>query len=294
MNDIEKLCFEGCGIFGIVYVGAIKYLEEQDITQNVKQYAGTSSGAIIATMLALGYTSEEIYKVLKDINWNKFYDYNIGFFNFFSGYGIYKGDMLHNLYKTIIQNKTNSPNTTFQDLYYTTGKKLYICAVNLSKQGSVYFSVDTHPLMEIHMALRLSTSFPFVFKSLKYKGDYYVDGGVMDNYPMEIFDNCSKALGFNLVTKTSKELKIDGIVCFTKSLISAITEAQNILELHPYKDQTVCIYNPMDSLLTSVLDIGEMKDEFDNYYKLGYDTTQKYFISSFLSSPKQESTQEDH
>lgn len=293
MYEFDKLCFEGCGIFGIVYVGAIKYLEEQDLIKQVSHFSGTSSGAIISTMLNLGYKSNEIYSILKAIDWNKFYDYNIGFLNFFSGYGLYKGNKLHDLYKNIIKNKTNSPNTTFKELYEKTGKKLYMCAINVDKEESVYFSVDTHPFMEIHLALRLSTSFPFVFKSLKYNQEYYVDGGVMDNYPMEVFNDCSKALGFNLVTSSNKKSKIDGIICFTKSVISAMTKSQHNLELHPYKKQTICIYNDVDSLLTSVMDIGDMKDDFDNYYKLGYDTTKKAFNSSGPSQI-QESPQEDH
>lgn len=303
MYYFDKLCFEGCGIFGMVYVGAIKYLEEQDLISNVNFFSGTSSGAIITTMLALGYTSSEIYDVLEKTDWNKLYDYNIGCFNFLSGFGLYKGDKLHKLYKQIIKNKTNSEFTTFKELYLKTGKKLYICAVNANKQRSEYFSVDTHPFMEIHLALRLSTSFPFIFKSLKFRGDYYVDGGVIDNYPIEIFNDTSTALGFNLVTDHKKDLQIKNIIDFTKHMISSMSNAQNMLELNPYKNQTVCIFNNNDSLLTSVMDIGDMKDDLTNYYHLGYNTTVKFFdeykephhdCNVSASLQKQESLEEEN
>lgn len=298
MYYFDKLCFEGCGIFAIIYVGAITYLEKHDLLHQVHEFSGTSSGSIIATMLALEYTATEIFSLFNQLDWNKFYDYNIGFFNFFSDFGIYKGKKLHELYKSIIKNKTNSENTTFKQLFDMNGNKLYICAVNLSTQESIYFSVDTHPDMEIHLALRFSTSFPFIFKSLKYKDDYYVDGGVMDNYPMEVFEDSSCALGFNLETNVNKKEKINNIFGFAKNIISAMTKSQNHLELHPYRDKTISIYNDADSLLTSVLDIGDIKDKAENYFNLGYSTTKKFIENNPTNvsehGSKQESHQEDH
>ncbi len=275
--EFDKLCFEGCGIFGMAYVGGIKYLEEQHFLKNINEYAGTSSGAIVATMLALGYTADEIYGKLELINWNKFYDYNFGFFSLFSGYGIYKGVKLHNFYKDIIKNKTNSKNTTFQELYQNTNKKLYISAINLSKKKITRFSVDTHPHMEIHLALRLSTSLPFIFKTLKYNNDFYIDGGVMDNYPMEAFSDNTKALGFNFMTSPKNHYYINNICEFTTNIISAFTLAQNNLEMNTFENKTITIYSKNDDLLTSVLDIGKMKKELPEYFQLGYDTTKTFF-----------------
>ncbi len=302
MYDFDKLCFEGCGVFGIIYIGALAYLQEQDLLDNISEYAGTSSGSIVAAMLALGYSPKEMYSVFEQLDWGNMYDYNFGIFNLFSGYGLYKGDKIHKFYKTLIKNKTNSENTTFKELYERTNKKLHLCAVNIRTQESIYFSSDTAPDMEIHLAIRLSTSFPFVFKSLKYKDDYYVDGGVMDNYPIEVFKDCERVLGLNLETNVNKIGKVNNIFDFTKNIISAMTKSQNILELHPYKKQTVCIYNEADDLLTSVMEIGKMKDNMPNYFKLGYDTIKLFFrehsesvhITNVESSPPPESPPEDH
>ena len=276
MYEFDKLCFEGGGIFGIAYIGALKYLEEQDLLRNVNAYSGTSSGSIIALMLALGYTNSEMYAFMESVKWDKLYDYNIGCFSFFPGYGLYKGNRLTKLYKDMIKKKTGSSYTTFKELYERTGKKLYVCAVNATQQTTVYFNVDSHPHMELHMALRFSTSYPLVFKSLKYNGDYYVDGGVMDNYPIEAFECDKNVLGLKLLTNPKEDKKIDGMLDFTKHLFGAMMEGQEMAESYPYVEKTVFIEMRSESLLTSVLDIGNSKNEFQFYHDTGYKAMQDF------------------
>jgi len=59
------LSFEGSGVKGIGFVGAIAVAEEKGFTwQNV---AGTSAGAIVATLLASGYTTDEMREVSSNI-----------------------------------------------------------------------------------------------------------------------------------------------------------------------------------------------------------------------------------
>ena len=58
------LTFQGGGPKGIAYLGALEALEEQGALIELKGVAGTSAGAITATLLALGYTSKEMYTTL--------------------------------------------------------------------------------------------------------------------------------------------------------------------------------------------------------------------------------------
>ena len=58
----EGLCFSGGGIKAFSHIGALKALEERNLKFDM--VAGTSSGSIIAVLYALGYSSEEMYKIL--------------------------------------------------------------------------------------------------------------------------------------------------------------------------------------------------------------------------------------
>ena len=62
------ICFAGGGVKGAAHIGVLKALEEENI--EFKYVSGTSSGSIIATLYACGYTSEEIYKTNKIYRWN--------------------------------------------------------------------------------------------------------------------------------------------------------------------------------------------------------------------------------
>ena len=61
----ENLVFEGGGVKGLAFCGALKVLEERGIITDVKGLAGSSAGAITAGLLACGYTSDEILDELK-------------------------------------------------------------------------------------------------------------------------------------------------------------------------------------------------------------------------------------
>ena len=54
------ICFAGGGIKGAAHIGAIKALEEENL--KFDYISGTSSGSIIATLYAAGYSSDEMLK----------------------------------------------------------------------------------------------------------------------------------------------------------------------------------------------------------------------------------------
>ena len=58
--SIDSLVFEGGGVRGIAFGGVIRYLEENNMLDNIKNLAGSSAGAIIATGISIGYKSDEM------------------------------------------------------------------------------------------------------------------------------------------------------------------------------------------------------------------------------------------
>ena len=67
--------FEGGGVKGIGLVGAIKAVEE--FGYNFKNLAGTSAGAIVASLLAVGYTTNEIKSIMDGLEYSKFKQENL-------------------------------------------------------------------------------------------------------------------------------------------------------------------------------------------------------------------------
>ncbi|MGK7392743.1 MAG: patatin-like phospholipase family protein [Candidatus Cyclobacteriaceae bacterium M2_1C_046] len=197
--NFQNLVFEGGGVKGIAYGGALEKLEQKGILSNIKRVAGTSAGAINATLLALGFSHKEVSDVIANTNFKTFEDKS-GWFvpeitRFFKTYGWYRGKKFLDWMGDLIGEKTGEQNFTFKDLHknITNGKAgfrdLYIVATNLSKQKYILFSYKTTPDVPIREAVRMSMSIPLYFQAFPYKKDIMADGGVAYNYPVNLFDH---------------------------------------------------------------------------------------------------------
>ena len=189
----RNLIFEGGGVKGIAYVGALKELETRGITQNIVRVGGTSAGAINAVLLALGYSLDETKQILWDLDFNKFMDDSWGIVRdtkrLIDEFGWYTGDFFRSWVGKIIRQKTGNEHSTFNDLRNRGFLDLYVVATNVSTKFSEVLSAEHTPRQCVADAVRMSMSIPLFFKAIRNpRGDVYVDGGVFNNYPVKLFD----------------------------------------------------------------------------------------------------------
>src|SRR4051812_47635644 len=90
---ITNLVFKGGGVKGIAFVGALRELEKSDHLGNVKRVGGTSAGALVGAMYALGYSIDEIETLMNSLNFNKFED-DFSLLRLGTHYGLYVGDYI--------------------------------------------------------------------------------------------------------------------------------------------------------------------------------------------------------
>jgi NTE family protein len=189
----KNLIFEGGGVKGIAYVGALQVMEEKGILQHITRVGGTSAGAINAVLLALGYTLKETQKILTDMDFNKFMDDSWGIVRdtkrLIEDFGWYKGDFFKSWIGDRIREKTGNENSTFNDLRNQGFLDLYLIGTNLSTGFSEVFSAEHTPRSRVMDAVRISMSIPLFFAAVRdMRSDVYVDGGVFNNYPIKLFD----------------------------------------------------------------------------------------------------------
>ena len=191
--SFKNLIFEGGGVKGIAYVGAIQELENRQIMKNIKRVGGTSAGAINAVLLALGYTLKDTQKILMELNFNNFMDDSWGIIRdskrVISDFGWYKGNFFRGWIGDRIREKTGNENSTFNDLRNQGFLDLYLIGTNLSTGFSEVFSTEHTPRMRVMDAVRISMSIPLFFAAVyDFRNDVFVDGGVFNNYPIKLFD----------------------------------------------------------------------------------------------------------
>ncbi len=205
--SIQNLVFEGAGIRGLAYSGAIRELEKNDLLKNVQRVGGTSAGAITALLLSLGYTSEEITSIIHSTSFRKFND---GRFFFLGGisrmqkfYGWYRSGKFDKWIAALVKKKTGDADISFEQMKKKGFKELYVTGTCLNKQALVVFSHHTYPEMKVKDAVRISMSIPLYFEAVfindkgktvkrpkNKKGlDIMVDGGMVSNFPIRIFDS---------------------------------------------------------------------------------------------------------
>lgn len=177
---------------GVAYALIPGVLEEHGILKNIVRVAGSSAGSIIATLIALKYSPFNIEEVFDGLSFDEFSDsvtYTGVLLNFLTSFGINSGAFFEDWIQNIIRMKTGSRFSSFSDLYELTGIELVITGTNMTSGKTEYFSYKTTPAMKVWQAVRISIAIPVFFKPVIYNGCMYVDGGVLSNYPIWIFDN---------------------------------------------------------------------------------------------------------
>ncbi len=78
MSQFRNLIFEGGGVKGIAYVGAMQVLSQRGMLDDICRVGGTSAGAINALIFALGYDIREQRKILQSTDFRQFMDDSFG------------------------------------------------------------------------------------------------------------------------------------------------------------------------------------------------------------------------
>lgn len=243
--DYEYFVFSGGSIKGVAFLGALQVLEKYGVMgPHIKGYAGTSAGSIIAAMMAIGLSYTEIGNYMVKLDTTKIPDDKFGFIrdtkNLFTHYGVCEGNYLYNYVGDIIKTHCGNKNYTIEQLYKDTNIILVIPITNVNTMETVYLNPHhedaAYRCIPIRLAIRMSTSIPYMFEPIKYNGCSFVDGGLIDNYPINVFDGdtigsidqclgkCepnSKVLGFKLITtrEPNQWTSIDSFVNFGLKLI---------------------------------------------------------------------------
>jgi len=184
MNNFDTLVLSGGGFKGFIQLGALHYLYDKGLDLDViKNFSGTSIGSAICLLLVVGYKPIEIFKKLLGIKFgnyikiNSFQDIisNIGFLNI--------DEALIYLDELVNQKLGNIP--TLLELYKRTNKTFFACTAIVEDMTCEYLSYKTHPHLLCTKAVKMSSNVPFIFGKTVVGGKSYVDGGVLNNIPIE-------------------------------------------------------------------------------------------------------------
>lgn len=222
----KNLVFEGGGVKGIAYTGALEVLDREGILQDIERVAGTSAGAMMAVLVGLRYSSKEMQEVLWDLNFKGFIDSSWGILRnshrLFKEYGWCKGDYFRSVMAELIERKTGNGEITFGELARMQQfRDIYLVGADLTTGLSKLFCAQQTPEVKVADAARISMSIPLIFAAIrdKDKKRLYVDGGLLENYAIKTFDQIGYVADRNHFRRTEYYDKINSQ---TKSLKSKV------------------------------------------------------------------------
>jgi NTE family protein len=192
IKKIKNLILSGGGFFGYAEVGALKELENYKEYLDIRKIMGVSVGSMIAALYAIGYNTDELTKILFDLDFDSLIkDTYFAYVKLYDKYGMYEALKLEEEIERLIREKTHIKLCTFCQI----DKDLTIISTNLNYQCPRHFNRVNTPDMPISKAVRLSIGYPLIMTPVLFEGDLYGDGGEFINYPITTFDDLDETLG---------------------------------------------------------------------------------------------------
>ncbi|MDP2719588.1 MAG: patatin-like phospholipase family protein [Dehalococcoidia bacterium] len=308
MNEANRYpadaVFEGGGVKGIGLAGAIAVAEEKGYRwENV---AGTSAGAIVAALLAAGYSGLELKGIMQELDYNNFKDAGLidriplagPLVSLIFEKGIYEGNFFEGWIRSLLLKKNVK---TFGDLIVDKYKedekyrfKLRVIASDISLGRMLVLPQDiagygTRPEdLDVADAVRMSMSIPFFFEPVRLKNSvtnqqsYIVDGGILSNFPVWLFDSEGAApewptIGFKLVEPEEEQQTphdIRGPVSMLAAMFSTMMGAHDARYI---KDENFVRTIPIPTLGVGTTEFNITREKSEALYASGRQAGEKFF-----------------
>jgi predicted acylesterase/phospholipase RssA len=228
----DTICLSGGGIKGFSFIGAIEELVKCKHINiiNIKNWVGTSAGALICYLFSLNYSIEEIREFILNFDFKKLIP-TIEIENIVINHGIDMGDKITLILVHFLKEKYNISNITFKQLYNLTNNKLIVIGTNFTKSKEAEFSYNMTPDMSVITAIRISISIPIIFTPVLYNDDYHIDGGLCNNFPLS-YCNINTTLGIYI--KQTNHNNLESILSIPMGCMAIVSDVISTKDCNKY------------------------------------------------------------
>lgn len=270
--DIKTLVLGGGGHKGIAYIGIIRKLEEMNIIRNIRRIYSVSIGSIMGLCIILGYRSDELVKIISDMDMSR--TKHITIKNIINDYGLDSGSGIINKMEELIIAKNLSKGITFKELYEKYEINFQIMASNLQTYKLVNFNHTSTPDTQVIKAIRMSIGIPLLFTKTVYEDSIYIDGGLINNYPIDLIDDAELKETLGIKFKGVREPggnKICTFEMYIKHVINLmVVQKDKNTNIEKYKENTI------------IIDVNDITDTIN--FKISKDTVQRIINEGYIQA----------
>ncbi len=298
MTKACDVVLEGGGVKGIGLVGAIEELSAAGY--HFRRVAGTSAGAIAGSLVAAGMPVDKLTELMRSVDYTKFRDPS-----FLARFGIpgtvasvlftkgaYKGDYFRRWLGTELEKLGVR---TFGDLKLTDDwakalppeerYKLVVVASDVSHGRMLrlpwdYSKYGLDPDKQlVAEAVRGSMSIPFFYQPVHMKGSYLVDGGLLSNFPIDLFDSTNgwPTFGIKLSARPAAGAvpnPVHNIVEYAKAILATATNGHDQMHIDNPCTQARTMFVDAAKIVATDFDITPDQQQF--LYQSGQAAAQKF------------------
>lgn len=176
------ITLSGGGARGVAHLGVLRALKEFGIKPDM--LSGSSAGAMVAAFYAGGYSDEQIIDIVTESRFFSIFHLHIGKSGMFD-MGVFETVYLKHF-----------PHNSFEELSIP----IHIAATDIINGESKYFSSGN-----LAKAIMASSCVPTVFEPVEHEGQSLLDGGILNNLPIEpLLGKCDKLIGVYINSMSTK------------------------------------------------------------------------------------------
>lgn len=219
---IEHIVLPGGGYLGLYELGVLKYLHKNDFydISNIKSIHGTSIGALIGTIVSLNIDWDIIYDYIIKRPWHKTTHISPSMlFDIIPKKGLLSTKILHTIMIPLFNCINIDITITMRELYEKTKVSLYLYTIDVNTFDIIALNHIEFPELEVLKAIEMSCAIPYIFQPVEHQGNIYIDGGLLNNYPI---NDCLEIDG------ATKENILS--ICLKSETKELITNDSNLLE----------------------------------------------------------------
>ncbi|ENH97448.1 phospholipase [Gracilibacillus halophilus YIM-C55.5] len=298
--------FSGGGVKAFVFIGALEALEDRGIS--FYRVAGTSAGALFATLVVAGYRSSQLKEMFLQLDlstfldqsrWGKYFPF-IKWLTLYKTMGLYRGKAFETwLMKQLKRQGIH----TFHDIM---DHRLRIVAADITLSRIVVFPDDLDRYYHINprhfsiaQAVRSSISIPYFFRPAKIinplskQRSLLVDGMISSNFPLWLFDqddqvkNARPVLGMQLTDPKQyfAHKKVNNAVDLLKAMIDTMRKASDTRYISKNVANKILFF-PVDEIDSTRFDL--TREEKERLIDYGYQRTTSFLRQWLYNGTKQQ------
>jgi len=274
---IKHLVLSGGGPIMIQLLGAIQHLESNNFIdlKNIESIYGTSAGAIVGVLICLKYDWETINDYIIKRPWQDVFKIKVDkIFESYSKKGIFDFKTIEKCFKPLFDAKDIQMDITLEDFYKYSNVELHFFSFEINDFKIEDISYLTHPKLSLLSAIHMTCSLPILVTPVCIDDKFYIDGGIVCNYPLKICidsgKNIDEILGFKnqYDNDTKSHINSDStLLDFIMFFLFKVIYSLNTDSLQPHiKHEFLCKTDKMNiqMLRTSLSSIDVRKELFNN------------------------------